>query len=206
MTLRHLLTGANAFMAALVGINAILLVFASIDDHGYSYYTFLRILTSYTAVALALSIEQKRFKWLRLPLIGALITYNPISPIYLQRTHWQVIDVAATVLFLGAFYPALLPRDSDSPKPRSIEERIGAFLSTTLDSIRWLFEHFFLTSGLTVVMVITAFAADEDFSMSIRTLAGILAVTLLLDANQARKLQAEREHDLIRHMRTPSEE
>jgi hypothetical protein len=205
MTLRHLLTGPNTFLAALVALNAIMLVFAAIGEHEYSYYTFLRILTSYTAIALALSIEQARFKWLRLPLFGALITYNPISPIYLHRTHWQLIDLIAAALLLGAIYPALLPRDSESPKPHSIEERISGFLCTTIDSIGWLFKNLFLTSGLTFTLAVTAFAADEAISISIRTIMGMLVIALLLDGNQARKLQSEREQDLIRHMRTRSE-
>jgi hypothetical protein len=66
----------------------------------YGYYTFLRIVVCGTAgYGAYLFAEDGRMQWtIALGLLAVL--FNPIIPIYLDRTTWAILDLAAAVVLL----------------------------------------------------------------------------------------------------------
>jgi len=80
----------------------------------YSYYFYVRIVTSFTAIALVASVESKKWLFLRLPLVIAAVLYNFIIPIHLPRAIWITVNILTMLLFLASIYPAMLPKDENS--------------------------------------------------------------------------------------------
>lgn len=86
-------------LARLPAIIAILLVAAVFGRWPYGFYTLLRLVVCGTSVYLAFlsgAAKSKFWPWL---MGGLAILFNPLVPIHLHRSSWQVLDVlAATVL------------------------------------------------------------------------------------------------------------
>lgn len=79
--------------------SALLLVVALLELP-VGYYTFLRIVISFTSCAIVyFEYQQKKFYWVYI--FGLiLILFNPIAPIYLgQKANWMFIDIAAALVF-----------------------------------------------------------------------------------------------------------
>ena len=106
-----LLSGANLALAAFVIGSCVLIAIGVAARMDYGYYIYVRIATSLTAIALAASVESRRWLFLRPPLIVVAVLYNFIIPVHLSRALWFPINILTILLFLGSYYPALLPKD-----------------------------------------------------------------------------------------------
>jgi hypothetical protein len=82
-------------------ISGILLLLA-IGSHPYSYYTLLRWIVSGTSffTAWTFSMNEKRSWTWTFSIIGIL--FNPIAPVYLDKSTWQLIDVVTSLLFFAS--------------------------------------------------------------------------------------------------------
>ena len=76
----------------------------AIADLPYDYYTFLRwivcagcIYSAYVSTRI-----EKRF-WIIIFALIALL-FNPIAPIFLDKTIWVVIDIVAAILFIASLF------------------------------------------------------------------------------------------------------
>lgn len=68
----------------------------------YIYYQFLRIFIFFSAGFVSFKfLEQKLISWMLVFGIIALI-FNPIVPIYLDKSSWVVIDFISALLFFLA--------------------------------------------------------------------------------------------------------
>lgn len=66
----------------------------------YGYYSVLRVCASIAAIEVFwVALEQGRRAWL-LPFAAIFILWNPVAQIHLPRGAWQVLDVAAAMLFV----------------------------------------------------------------------------------------------------------
>ena len=83
-------------------LSAILLL-ASFFAWPYGYYVLLRIIATASAVYYDYYIYHmiKKLDFWFWALVGAAILFNPIAPIYLNRSMWGIIDVIAAVFFVG---------------------------------------------------------------------------------------------------------
>ena len=163
-------------------------------------------MTCYTTLAIAISIEKKKFRWLRLPLMVAIVIFNPIYPIDLARDSWQIIDLITALLILTSIYPALLPRDVDDPKPKPLPDMVQDIIMSVMTDIGWIFTTLPLTSLMIIIIGLVAASSDPNINIRLRPTFGILFALLLLDAHRARKDQAQRERALIQHLGNATEE
>jgi hypothetical protein len=93
----------------------------------YRYYEFMRWAVFILALIFAYEMRKKP-----LALFGiiAAILFNPLSPIILSRSSWQIIDIMAAILFAYlAFNVRNLPEISDEPL---IYGNLDAIKSTNL--------------------------------------------------------------------------
>ena len=69
-------------------------------NHPYSYYQFLRWITTIGSGYLAYKYAQtERFGWMWI-FISLAILFNPIAPFYLQKETWQKFNLIGAVIFL----------------------------------------------------------------------------------------------------------
>ena len=72
----------------------------AIGNHPSSYYTFLRWIVAgsslYSGWVLS-KLKLSNWAWV-LFIVGIL--FNPIIPVYLNRSTWQVIDIIVAIIFL----------------------------------------------------------------------------------------------------------
>lgn len=66
----------------------------------YGFYTFLRIAVCLCACVLAHAFHKARRRVWTAGMIGLAILFNPLIPVYLKRSDWAIIDIAAAGLFL----------------------------------------------------------------------------------------------------------
>lgn len=83
-------------------VSGLMLCLAILPVWPYGYYSLLRIVVcascGYAAYVFRTDPErQKHF----IPLIFLVIVFNPVSPVYLERIYWLVIDLAAAFYFLS---------------------------------------------------------------------------------------------------------
>ena len=77
-----------------------LLLFIAILDLPYGYYKILRVIVSLAAlVMLAYEYKSRNFVFF-IYLFLILIFFNPLIPIYLDKSSWQVLDPLAGLYFL----------------------------------------------------------------------------------------------------------
>lgn len=107
-----ILTGANVALAMFVLGSCLLIAVGAAERMAYSHYLYVRIATSLTAVALAASMEAKRWLFLRPSLIAVAVLYNFVIPIHLTRTVWFPINLVTIALFLMSLYPSMLPKEN----------------------------------------------------------------------------------------------
>lgn len=82
-------------------------------DLPYGYYTFLRLIVCLSAAYfsyIGFANEQGFTKYIWL---GVAILFNPLIPIYLDRSMWAVLDIVTAVLYLTIANPG---------KPKSEDE------------------------------------------------------------------------------------
>lgn len=65
-------------------------------DQEYGFYIFLRWIVCITAVVSAYEVRNRGKFWL-LVFVFIGILFNPITPIYLNKTVWRIIDIATAV-------------------------------------------------------------------------------------------------------------
>ncbi len=77
-----------------------LLLFIAILDLPYGYYKILRIIVSIAAlILLYYELARKKYFWF-IYLFLILIFFNPLIPIYLDKSTWQILDPLAGLYFL----------------------------------------------------------------------------------------------------------
>ncbi len=91
----------NAFLIKTLLVSSIimlLLCFITRLPHGY--YTLLRLVIFITSVIIAIAaFKFKKKAWsITVGLIAFL--FNPIVPVYLNKSTWKLIDLAVVVLFI----------------------------------------------------------------------------------------------------------
>ena len=65
----------------------------------YAYYQILRWVVAIAAgIGAYKAYEQKKTPWIWL-MVGIAILFNPIAPVYLDKSTWVILDVAAAALF-----------------------------------------------------------------------------------------------------------
>lgn len=140
-------TAADLALAVFVVGNCILIGVGTAERMAYSYYFYVRIVTSFTAIALVASVESKKWLFLRLPLVIVAVLYNFIIPIHLPRAIWIPVNILTMILFLASIYPATLPKDVNSPPvdtltPASLARRLSKWFQrlayiTNPRFVRW---------------------------------------------------------------------
>lgn len=95
-------------------ISAIL--FFSIGDLPYGFYTVMRIVVPILSVIYLLFAydETDKFDLMMIPNILITILWNPIFPVYLDKETWVIIDVIFGICELGiAYYAYRLEKSVD---------------------------------------------------------------------------------------------
>jgi hypothetical protein len=94
-------------LRALPVIIPILLLLAAIFGHWpYGFYTLLRLVVCGCSAHLAVRANSTRnvaWAWI---MGGMAVLFNPILPIHIHRSHWQIVDTlaAATFFVFGAVF------------------------------------------------------------------------------------------------------
>lgn len=83
-------------------VGAALLLFLALGQHPYGYYTFLRWVVCAAAIFVAWVAWHSAAQWAAWAFAGIAILFNPLAPVYLQRSTWRPIDVVGGFAFLGA--------------------------------------------------------------------------------------------------------
>ena len=81
------------------------LLAVALFDLPYGYYTFLRLIVCVSAAYfsyIGFENEQGITKYIW---IGVAILFNPLIPIYLDRSMWAVLDIVTAVLYLSIANP-----------------------------------------------------------------------------------------------------
>ena len=65
----------------------------------YGFYTLLRWLICASAIFTATQLKNKKGDKLQLIFWGLAILFNPIAPIYLNKSIWILIDLASSIVF-----------------------------------------------------------------------------------------------------------
>jgi Family of unknown function (DUF6804) len=81
---------------------AALLLFVALGHHPYGYYTFLRWAVCIAAIVVAWVTWNSRLQWATWPFVGVAILFNPLAPVYLQRSTWRPIDVICGLVMLAS--------------------------------------------------------------------------------------------------------
>lgn len=95
-------------------------VVIGLADLPYGYYTLLRFFLCGASLFLAFGSDLVLKDWHRWTLVGFVILYNPLVPIYLgEKTLWTLVNIVTVLLFW-----AISPSES-GPLRRSSFETIG---------------------------------------------------------------------------------
>jgi len=80
--------------------STIFLLLALLEIWPYSFYTLLRLVVCGSAIYLALhAAKMKKTRWLWL-MGGTALLFNPLIPVPIARSSWQVLDLIAAVIFV----------------------------------------------------------------------------------------------------------
>lgn len=96
----------SKFFILPIVISAIL--FFSIGELPYGFYTFMRIVVPILSVIYLFFAFNKtdEFNLMMIPNILIVILWNPIFPVYLDKETWVIIDVIFGLCELGVAYYA----------------------------------------------------------------------------------------------------
>lgn len=132
-------TAVDLALAAFVIGSCILIAIGAAERMASSYYFYVRVVTSFTAIALVAAVEARKWLFVRLPLVIVAILYNFILPIHFTRETWFAINILTIVLFLVSIYPAMLPKDAKSPPAGTLNSpRLTRRISNWLQSIEYI--------------------------------------------------------------------
>jgi hypothetical protein len=84
---------------AIPALAAAVLLLIALGHHPYGYYTFLRWAVCVAAVVVAWVAWESDSEWATWPFVAIAILFNPLVPIYLQRSTWRPIDVICAIVF-----------------------------------------------------------------------------------------------------------
>ena len=104
--------GLTTAPVAVPALAAALLLLIALGDQPYGYYTFLRWAVCVAAVVVAWIAWESDSEWATWPFVAIAILFNPLVPIYLQRSTWRPIDVGCAIAFALA---TSLVRRADRP-------------------------------------------------------------------------------------------
>jgi hypothetical protein len=81
------------------------LLFLALPNQPYVYYKILRwfvfLTTSLTAIRCFKADKPKWVLILAFLFVGIAALFNPIFPVYLKKTNWQIIDIITAVIFIA---------------------------------------------------------------------------------------------------------
>lgn len=93
--------GTKQLSLVVRGIAGLMLLIA-LGDQPYSYYQLLRIIICGASIFLVWYFIQVKIEWLGWLFIVPAILFNPILPIYMDKTTWQLWDLVFGVVFLAS--------------------------------------------------------------------------------------------------------
>lgn len=93
--------GSKQF-SLVVRIVAGLMLLIALGDHPYSYYQLLRIIVCGASIFLTWYFMQAKIEWLGWAFIVPAILFNPIFPIYMDKSTWQLFDLVFGIAFLAS--------------------------------------------------------------------------------------------------------
>lgn len=100
-------------LAALTGyIASGMLVIATLPAP-YGYYTLLRLVVCSASALLSFAEWEAHRAWPAAVFALTCLLFNPLMPVYLQRSQWLPIDIITAVAFAVAAYT--LPRAEAAP-------------------------------------------------------------------------------------------
>lgn len=86
-----------------------LMLIIALGDQPYSYYQILRIVICGSSLFLVWYFMQNKLEWLGWFFIIPAILFNPVLPIYLEKSTWQLLD-----LFFGiSFFVSILMHNKE---------------------------------------------------------------------------------------------
>jgi len=77
-----------------------ILLFIGVFKLPYGYYTFLRLVVSFAAGFLTYLYFKNNNKLWTIIFGLTTVLFNPVFPIYLNRSIWGVIDIVVGIIFL----------------------------------------------------------------------------------------------------------
>ena len=92
-------------LSMILRIITILMLFIAVGNLSYSYYQILRfIVCGVSGYMTYLAFQKKKKFWIWIFGITTIL-FNPISPIYLEKDIWVIVDIfIAITLFISLFY------------------------------------------------------------------------------------------------------
>jgi hypothetical protein len=79
-----------------------LMLIIALGEQPYSYYQILRIVICGASIFLVWYFIQVKLEWLGWLFIVPAILFNPVLPIYLEKSTWQLLDLIFGIMFLGS--------------------------------------------------------------------------------------------------------
>lgn len=92
--------GAKQLSLIVRFVAGLMLLFA-LGEHSYSYYQLLRIVVCGASIFLVWYFIQAKMEWLGWFFIIPAILFNPMLPIYMDKSAWQFWDLIFGVVFLA---------------------------------------------------------------------------------------------------------
>jgi len=83
---------------------AVILLLWALGSHPYGYYQLLRWVVAIVAAYSAYQAYEHKKNFWTWTFVAMAILFNPIMPFYLERETWQILDVAAAVVFGVSLY------------------------------------------------------------------------------------------------------
>lgn len=78
------------------------MLFGATGDHPYGYYQILRWLVTVSAAYSAYYYYLNSKNYWMYTFVATAILFNPIAPIYLDRSIWRPIDIGVAILFISS--------------------------------------------------------------------------------------------------------
>lgn len=90
-------------ISAIVKVVAGIMLLLALGSWEYSYYQILRVVVCASSAYLAwhmFDIKQQGWGW---GFVAAAVLFNPVYPIYLDKSVWQLVDVAVAIFYFASF-------------------------------------------------------------------------------------------------------
>jgi len=89
-------------LSIIIRVIAGLMLLFAVGDLPYSYYQLLRVAVCGASLFLVWYFIKLKIDWLGWIFIIPAILFNPIFPIYMDKSTWQILDLVIGVLFLAS--------------------------------------------------------------------------------------------------------